>query len=80
MYQKGSGPLASEQSFTFFLPKLLLKYLIYPDILKCEHFAGLRAQELKFVEVTVLRSRAYFVYFKVNEKLCLLSCHTSRYF
>lgn len=57
-----------------------LKFFRNPDILKCEHFAGLRAQELKFVEVTVLRSRACFVYFKVNEKVCLLSCHTRGYF
>lgn len=45
-----------------------LKSFRNPGILKCECLAGLKAQELKSVEVTMLRSRPYFVYCKVMER------------
>lgn len=45
-----------------------LKFTRNPDILKWEYFADLKAQKLKSLGVSVLGSRAYFVYCKVTEK------------
>lgn len=50
MHQKGSGPLASEQSFTFFLPKMLLIRLYlwnFPEILIYWNVSTLLGWELR---------------------------------